>query len=137
MMCLTAWCSRARANCLHCLGLGGPQLTTVAFNHGITNLCTTLDNNARDRLQFERDRLNQNFTAKHGDAVAQRMYCLCNVANDNALPSVHKLLAKSNNKSRDYAIINNLLQEHAEASSVNLTMASAPIATTSLVEVAY
>ena len=49
-------------------------------------------------------------------------------------PEAHRELAKSTSKSRDYAIIGNLLQERSQQSPVPLTMANAPLATTKLID---
>jgi len=92
-----------------------------------------MDDNATARLQFERDRLDKTITEKHGDSLAQRMHNLCNCVDDNGLPEVHRLLAKSN-KHRDYGILASLFSERASASPVPLTYATAPIPTTKLVE---
>ena len=134
---LNAWVARTRNEALQRLGMGGPQLTTAAFDAGMASLRNTLNTNATDRLQFERDRMNKSFTDKYGAAAAQRMHRLCNVPDDDHLPEAHKLLAKSTSKGRDYTILNNLLQERAEASSVNLNAASAPLATTGLVDIVF
>ena len=66
-------------------------------------------------------RAERSFTEKHGDALAQRMHRLCNVANDDHLPKALRLPAKSTSKSRDCAILGNLFWERAQASVVPLT----------------
>ena len=137
LMRLNAWVARTRTDALARLGLGGPQLTTAAFDAGITHLRNTLDANADTRLQFERDRMNRSFTDKYGPAATQRMYRLTGAADDAGLPESHRLLARSTSKGRDYAILGNLLQERAQASSVNLNSASAPLATTGLVDIVF
>ena len=115
------------------LGLGGPALTTAAFNTGVTDLRATLDANAQAALAFERARGTTTFTDKHGTQLAQRMYNLCNATDDASLPEVHRLLAAAP-KNRDYGILGNLFAERAVASAVPLTAASAPLATTKLVD---
>ena len=115
------------------LGIGGPGLTTAAFQQGIQEVRQTLETTAQDQLQFERDRNNKTFTDKHGDALAQRMHRLCGVADDRFLPEVHQQLAKAP-KGRDYGILGNLFSERSEASRVPLTAATRPLPTTKLVE---
>ena len=103
-----AWYTSYRNSLNQRAGVGGPQLTTHAFNAGITNLETTMKDVATRRLAFERARNERSFTEQHGDALAQRMYRLCAVVDDDHLPEVHKILAKSTSKSRDYAVVGNL-----------------------------
>ena len=114
--------------------MGGPGLTTNAFNAGITNLQATMNNVATQRLDFERARAERSFTEKHGDALAQRMHRLCDVGDDNHLPEALRLLAKSTSKSCDCAILGNLFRERAQASPVPLAASQAPLATTELVD---
>ena len=118
-------------------GIGGPGLTNNVFQAGVADLQNTMDTNANNRLQFERDRAERSFTERHGTQLAQRMYRLCSVAADANLPECHRLLAKSTSKSRDYAILSNLFQERCVASVVPLTPANSPLATTTLVDDAF
>ena len=83
--------------------MGGPGLTANAFNTGITNLQATVNDVATQHLDFERACAERSFTDKHGDALAQRMHCLCDLGDDNHLPKSLRLLAKSTSKSRNYA----------------------------------
>ena len=115
-------------------GVGGPGLTTNAFNAGITNLQATVNNVAAQRLDFERARAERSSTEKHGGALAQCMHRLCNVADDDHLSEALRLLAKSTNKSRDCAILGNLFRERARASLVPLTASQSPLAATNLVD---
>ena len=97
------------------------QLTTAAFNTGITDLRNTLENNSVDQLQCQRDKDNRSFTAKHGDALATRVRDWCNVNTDAALPYVHRLLAKSDGKARDYGIIQAAIEARVLANVVPLS----------------
>ena len=49
--CASSWC---REQLERQAGVGGPGLTTNAFNAGITNLQATMNNVATQRLDFER-----------------------------------------------------------------------------------
>ena len=131
---LNEWMAHHKAALGTRFGVGGPALSNHTFNAGVNTLKDTLDNNAQERLVFERNRRNQTFTDKNGGALAQRMYYLCNVIDDAGLPECHRLLAKSSNKGRDYAILNNLFRQRAQASPVPLTSSNAPLATTTLVD---
>ena len=134
MFAVGAWCSSRRELLEHCAGVGGPGLTTNAFHASTTNLQATMNNVATQRLDFERALSEGSFTEKHGDALAQRMHCLCDVADDNHLPEALRLLAKSTSKSRDCAILGNLFRKRAQASPVPLAASQAPLATTKLVD---
>ena len=131
---LHAWTNRAKTEILRTVGLGGPGLTTAAFDAGIATIQATMNDTHQARIDFDRARSQQTFTEKHGDTLAQRMYWLCGVADDDHLPEVHRLLAKSNSKARHYSILGSILAERAQASTVPLTYASAPIPTTKLVD---
>ena len=129
MFATQAWFSECRHSLNLRAGVGGPQLTTTAFNAGIADLQTTMNNVATQRLAFERARASRSFTEKHGEALAQRMHRLCGVVDDEHLPDVLKLLAKAPAKDQDYAIIGNAFRERAEASPVPLSSGQAPLAT--------
>jgi hypothetical protein len=133
-MSLNRHIARLRTEILNKVGVGGPGLTTAAFNTGVTNIQATLQNNSQAQLQFQRDRMHASFTDKHGDALAARMHSLCDVADDDHLPELHRLLAKSSTKSRDYAIISMQFVDRAQQSVVPLNAGCAPIATTKLVD---
>ena len=89
-----------------------------------------------EQLMYFRERDNKTFTQKHGNSLAQGLYNWCGVDTDAALPEIHQLLAKSP-KNRDYAIITAQLQARLVQSPVPLTLASAPIASTKLVDQVY
>ena len=128
--------TRTKEAALARIGLGGPGLSSAAFQHGVTNITATITDRARERLQYERDRQSQSFSQKHGDQLAQVMYHLRGVPDDASLPNVHQLLARAP-KGRDYGILNNLLAARAQDSRVPLTYASAPMATTKITEEVY
>ena len=133
-MSLNRHVARLRTEILNKVGVGGPGLTTTAFDAGIANIRTVMEDNANARLQFERDRMHRSFTDKHGDALAGRMHTLCDCVDDDHLPEIHRLLAKSNSKSRDYAIISMQFVQQAQSSRVPLNSGCAPMATTKLVD---
>ena len=116
------------------LGLGGPGLTTAAFNQGIVTLRDTMDENARQGRELERSKLTKTFTERHGDTLAQRMYNLTGAANDAGLPDIHGVLAKSTVKGRDYSILQAAVLQRANASPVPLTSQGAPIVTTKIMD---
>ena len=51
-----AWCASRKEQLERRAGVGGPGLTTNAFNAGINNLQTTVTDVATQRLDFERAR---------------------------------------------------------------------------------
>ena len=133
---LSAHVARTKTAALSRIGVGGPGLSNAAFAHGVGNITNTITDTARERLQYERDRQNQSFSQKHGQQLAQVMCYLTDSLDDAGLPRVHQLLAKAP-KGRDYGILNNLLASRAQESSVPLTYASAPMATTKITEDVY
>ena len=129
---LTRWVSRVRDSQMARLGHGGPGLSNASFARGVDTIRNTMENNLQDRLQYERDRALKTFSDVHGDALAQVMFRLCGCIDDSGLPPVHSLLLKTE-KSRVYGMLNSLFAERAAASTVPLTTAMAPMATTTLV----
>ena len=79
---LQGWGARNAAIIRNALGHGGPALSNVAFNAGITNLQATLQNTSRAHLQYLRDAAIKTFTETYGASIAQVMYNLCNVNAD-------------------------------------------------------
>ena len=130
---LDRWAARTKASQLARMGFGGPQLTSAAFIAGVGQLENVITDTATQRLAFERDRSNKSFSQKHGDHLGALVRTLTNSVNDDHLPEVHRLLARSP-KGRDYGILNQMFSERASVSAVPLTQASAPLATTKLVE---
>ena len=115
------------------LGVGGPGLSNTTFAHGVATLRQTMEDNLTATLDFKRAENNKTFTDIHGDALALKMHRLCDIINDADLPEIHTLLLKAG-KGRAYGILNSMFVECAQASAVPLTLATAPIATTKLVE---
>ena len=111
------------------IGVGGPGLSNTAFAHGVDTIRQTLENNLTANLEFQRNRAVRSFTEAHGAILAQKMHRLCGVTDDAHLPEVHSLLLKAG-KGRTYGILNSLLAERAQASTVPLQTSTAPIATT-------
>ena len=115
------------------LGVGGPALTTAAFQQGMTDLQNTHTMLNQNVIDYHTNRDNKGFSDRHGPALGQRVQNWCNVPNDLALPEVHRLAAAAH-KHQLYGILSNQFQTRALASSVPLTLASAPLATTKLVD---
>ena len=131
---LNAWITGVKNRELAKLGLGGPGLTTAAFQAGVQDLRTQMQQDVDAQLAFQRDRDEKTFTDKHGEALAEQLHRLCGSVDDDGLADVHKLLAKNTNKSRDYAIVKSLILRRVADSVVPLTAASAPIASPKLVD---
>ena len=80
-------------------GIGGPHLTSDAFNQGMINLPTAMQTNTGSLFQgnHQRQRDNQTFTTqKHGTALAQVLHSWTGVGHDIDLPTSHCLIAKAN-----------------------------------------
>ena len=131
---LTRWANRVKCDVLQKAGTAGPGLTAAAFNASAANLQATMANTSRAQLDFKRAKNNRSFTDKHGDTLAQRMQNLTDAPDDDHVPEIHRLLAKSRTKSRDHAIIQAALAARAVESSVPLTYSGAPVPTTKLVK---
>ena len=112
---LNAHANRVRQEGLRRLGVGGTGLTVAAFNAGINSINTTLRDSAAASLQYQRDRDTVTFTQRYGPAIAQMMYNLCNVTQDDHLPEIHNAIANAP-KGRCYAIVQNAAQVRARAS---------------------
>ena len=108
------------------LGVGDPGLTVAAYEAGVIRVETAMRENNVDHLTYLRDRDNKSFTQKHGDALANRVWAWCGAAADADLPEIHQLLAKSSIRSQIQALVS--------TSEVPLTLASAPLASTKLVD---
>jgi hypothetical protein len=97
---------------------GDPNSPNAAFNTGVQQLETVLNNNAhQQRLQFERDQAQKTFTNRYGKDLATHIYKMTGAANDDNLPEVHKILAKAP-KGQYYAILGNYVQKHTIDSPV-------------------
>ena len=116
------------------LGVGGPALSTAAFNTGVNAIVGRLERDNQNTLQYHRDKDNKSFTDRHGEQLAERVRRWCNVTDDAALPEIHRLLAKSDGKARDYGIIQSALEARVLEQSVLLSMVNAPMVTTAMVE---
>ena len=51
---LNVWVNRVKTDLKVRQGVGGPSLTTAAFQLGVTSIKSTMEDNARERLEFER-----------------------------------------------------------------------------------
>jgi hypothetical protein len=130
---LAAWANRVKDAQMARLGVGGPGLSNAAFAHGVAELRTTLEDTHLATLAFEREKNEKTFTDTHGPALADTLQRLTGVHRDEDLPPIHLMLLKVG-KGRVYGMLQSVLNERAEASPVPLTAATAPVATTKLVD---
>ena len=131
---LNRWTHRVTKSHLDALGSSGPAVTTAAFNAGIQALRQTMDANTRESLQYDRDKSNKTFTDRHGEALAQRLQNLCLVDDDDSLPEVHRLIAKSP-KAKDYGIVQSMIDQRIMGLGNRLiSSTNAPIATPTLTD---
>ena len=130
---LHACTARAVDRVLTRVGVGGPQLSNAAFSTGVQRLETVLNNNAQQRLQFERDRAQKSFTDRYGEHLADHMYKMTGAADDDHLPDVHKVLAKAP-KGQYYAILGSYCQKRAIDSPVPVFSGNLPTLTTKIVD---
>ena len=100
---------------------------------GMTDLQTTHTTLNQAVIDYHTNRDTKGFSDRHGTALGQRVQNWCNVPDDLALPEVHRLAAAAH-KHQLHGILNNQFQTRALASRVPLTLASAPLATTKLVD---
>jgi hypothetical protein len=130
---LNTWASTVKDSQMARLGVGGPGLSNAAFAHGVGELRKTMTDTHVEHLDFERQRNTKTFTDFHGEALAQQMHRLCGVTSDVNLPKVHSLLLQTA-KGRIYAVLTSLFATRAQASPVPLNVATAPVASTKLVD---
>jgi hypothetical protein len=130
---LQGWAVRSKNIMKVALGTGGPAVTSVAFAAGVNQLETTIWDTSAAAITYQRDASRKTFTEQYGASIAQVMYNLCNVADDDHLPKVHRLLAQSP-KGRAYAILGSFAEERAYASNVPLTAGCLPLATTKMTD---
>ena len=93
-----------------------------------------MERGTKEALQYQRDKDNKSFTDRHGEQLAQRVRNWCGVANDAALPEIHRLLAKSDGKARDCGIIQAAIEARVLEGDLPLTVVNCPMVTTALVE---
>jgi hypothetical protein len=87
------------------LGTAGPPVTTsVAFAAGANQLKNAIRDTRAAAVTYQQDASKKTFTEQYRSSIAQVMYNLCNVANDDHLPEVHRLFAQSP-KGQAYAIL--------------------------------
>ena len=130
---LQAYSTRVREQQLHRLGVGGPGLTTAAFNAGVQRISQTLTDQHDATLAFERTRDDKTFTARCGEPIANVMHRLTGADRDENLPQIHNTLAKAS-KTTAYAILVNNVQGHARTSPVPLTDGCLPLVSTKVFE---
>ena len=118
------------------LGLGGPGLTSVAFTAGIDRIENAVTTTNAAHIAYLRDAGKKTFTERYGASIAQLMYNVCNVADDDHLPEIHRLMASSP-KGRAYAILAAELQTRAQSCNLPLVVGCLPMATTKLVDDVY
>ena len=127
------WVDQVKRRNLSLLGVGGPQLSTAAFNAGVAAIQTTLTTNANAAITCDRAKSDKTFAQKHGDALGNLLFRCCDVTTDSNLPEVHRLLVAAH-KSKEYGIIGALFMERVMVSPVPLGSANVPLATTKLVD---
>jgi hypothetical protein len=130
---LNTWASTVKDSHMARLGVGGPGLSNAAFAHGVGELRKTMTDTHEERLDFECQRNTKTFTDFHGEALAQQMHRLCRVTSDVNLPKVHSLLLQTA-KGHIYAVLTSLFATRAQALPVPLNVATAPVASTKLVD---
>ena len=130
---LNRWVQGRKDQIMRLGGVGGPTLDNGTFNAGMTGLRNSIQQATETTLDFERQRREVTFTQKHGEALARKMHRLCNVNQDTHLPEIHQLLARGT-KGRDHAILTSQIELRVNASNLPLTIHSAPIATTKIIE---
>ena len=118
------------------LGWGGPGLTTASFQQGVQAIQNTLTNTTNNTIDYQRQKDNKTFTAKHGTALAERIQRLTDANDDASLPEVHRLVAASG-KHQAHGIIASLVQARAIASEVPLTASNWPIISPKLVDTLF
>jgi hypothetical protein len=64
------------------------------FIASVTQLKTAIRDTSAAAITYQRDALEKTFTKQFSASIAQTMYNLCNVADDDDLPKVHRLLAQ-------------------------------------------
>ena len=125
----TSFRGRLVRSLLQLLGTTGPGLTTAAFQQGVVDIQAAMGAQTTNTLQYHRQQDNKSFTDKHGAALAERLHHWCGVADDDHLPSIHRLMAACS-RHQGYGILTAELQARAQASPVPLTVGSAPMTTT-------
>ena len=130
---LNAHTQRIKDTIMNRMGVGGPQLTTVAFNAGIAGLNNQIQAATDQRIAYDRDTKNKTFTDKHGDALAAQVHRLCNVADDAGLPTIHGILAKAP-KSKEYSILESEIGQRLITSDIGMAAAAAPIPTPKMLD---
>jgi hypothetical protein len=130
---LAAFSSRVVKEAMARLGVGGPQLSNFAFNQGVIDLKTTLEETAANALQYQRDAKNKSFEDKHGSGLQQLIYRYCNVTTDAALPESHRLLLQAP-KNKEYALLRSFFAERAEQTPLPISTINAPLPTPALVD---
>jgi hypothetical protein len=115
------------------LGTGRPAVTSVAFAAGVNQLENATRDTSAAAITYQCDASKKTFTKQYGSSIAQTMYNLCNVADDDHLPDVHRLLAQTP-KGRAYPILSSYAEERAYALEVPLTAGCLPLVTTKMTD---
>ena len=128
--------TRVKTEAKRKLGGGGPGLTTTAFETGIQTIRDALTATSENHLTYERSKAQKSYTDRHGTAMAERLYRLTGVNDDDHLPEIHRVLA-STPKNRESGVLQSFIDERVGPSGVGLTHINAPIATAKLLEDVY
>ena len=130
---LNAFTSRRCKALMSLVGVGGPQLTSAAFNAGMHQLKQTLVDNHNDSKAYDTASRVKSFQEKHGAALEIRLLRFCGVADAAHLPSTHALLVNAP-KGREMSILNSQFAEAALNSVLPVGTANAPLVTPSILE---
>jgi hypothetical protein len=109
------------------------RLGRPSFALGVSKLKTSLEGTHHATLEFERSCQEKSFADTHGADLAQYLHRLCGVTHDKDLPDVHTLLLRTP-RGQVYAILSSLFASRVHESKVGLSMVTAPVATTKLVD---
>jgi hypothetical protein len=130
---LNSFANKHLKTMMSALGVGGPQLSNNQFDLGVQQLRQTLTENHDDSKAFERQIRIKSFQDKHGAALEQRALRFCDVPTSDRLPEVHRLLVNAP-RGREYSILNCEFAARAAVSPLQVGVASAPLATPTLLD---
>jgi hypothetical protein len=81
---LQGWAACSKNLMKVALGTGGPAVTSVAFATGVNQLENAIQQDtSAAAITYQRDASKKTFTEQYGASIAQVMYNLCNVADDD------------------------------------------------------
>ena len=133
---IMTWARRRTVN-VDMLRVGGPAgpagaVTNLGLNNAIGQITNTMDTHERARVDRADAIRNRTFTDKCGAHIAAQTHLILEVANDAAMPEVHRLLARCRESSREKTIIQGGLAAAVAASPLPITEVNAPMVKISL-----